>query len=145
MGQQGKAIGKTGWLIVNALLFGVLIGVGLDRAFVPAVVLAAENPAKNIIAQNFIVEDQKGSKRASFGWDGDGTALVMFDAKGVRRLGIGLDPKGTGLNLFDASGKVIRVSLHLRADGVSGITFYDHLGVPKAGISVDAAGAPASP
>ncbi len=95
---------RTRWLMAAA----ALVAVGLTWAGnrIPGIAQAQEGGtgAKVVRANEFILEDESGKKRADLTVLKDGPALRLLDEKGKERARLTVLKNGPGLVLYDESG-----------------------------------------
>jgi hypothetical protein len=100
------------------------------------------NTGPNVIRANqFILEDDKGTTRAVLDVDKDGEpGLYLYDDKGTPRVIMGVGAHGSVLALCDMNGKTL-VSLAVSNDG-SSMRLSDERGKPRLRLTVGNDGVP---
>ncbi|HVB79890.1 MAG TPA: hypothetical protein VNE82_08075 [Candidatus Binataceae bacterium] len=100
-------------------------------------------PLKSVVAEQFVLVDSHGERRATLALDADGgPALTLSDANGRTRAAIRLGVDGApSVVLFDTIGRR-RLEVALKADGATGLGLYDETGEGRAELVVSGAGAP---
>lgn len=125
---------------MEAIGFAVLGGI-LGGIF--GCVMACRKRRPTVEAENFVVRDATGRRRAKFGMSQDGgVRLRLFDEDGVCCGSLGVTPDECAcLHLHDQQG-VLRAGLGVfpQETGV-GAVFNDHVGRPRLSVSVLETGA----
>ncbi|MGH7915783.1 MAG: hypothetical protein ACREPW_14220 [Candidatus Binataceae bacterium] len=101
-------------------------------------------PLKSLVAEEFVLVDSHGERRATLSLDAaGGPALALSDANGRARATIRLGVDGApSVVLYDTSGRR-RLEVALKADGATGLGLYDETGEGRAELVVSGSGAPA--
>jgi hypothetical protein len=102
-----------------------------------------EGPAELVAAEQFVLVDKSGGRRAALALKADGgPTLTLHDSRGRTRATISLGADGApSLVLYDAAGKR-RLEVALKADGAAGVGLYDRNGEGRAELAVAETGAP---
>ena len=102
-----------------------------------------EAPLKSVVAEQFVLVDSHGARRATLTLDDDGSpALKLSDTNGRTRAAIGLDVNGApSVVLYDTIGRR-RIEIALKADGAAGLGIYNEAGEGRAELVVNGSGAP---
>jgi hypothetical protein len=100
-------------------------------------------PLKSVIAEQFVLVDSHGERRATLSLGAGGaSALALSDASGRARAAIRLGVDGApSVVLYDTSGRR-RLEVALKADGATGLGLYDETGEGRAELVVAGSGAP---
>jgi hypothetical protein len=118
-------------------LFGVVL------AGILGFTIACRQRKRTVEAENFVVRDSTGLRRAKFGMSEDGgVRLRLFDEHGVCCVSLGVTPNECArLHLHDQHG-ALRAGLGVfPEDAGVGAVFHDHAGRPRMTVSVLATGA----
>lgn len=102
-------------------------------------------PLKSVTAEQFVLVDSRGERRATLSLDDDdgGPALALSDASGRARAAIRLGVDGApSVVLYDTIGRR-RLEIALKPDGATGLGLYDETGEGRAELMVSGTGAPA--
>lgn len=131
------------WLYALLALIGGIVGGALgNRIWALRPAAAAEAAPRVITAQQFILVDSHGRKRATL-WDAQGgPSLELYDASGKMLGAFALVGDNAGVRLDSAQGTV-RALLSVNADNVSALRLYDTQGRPRTLLGVDNEGEPA--
>lgn len=123
------------------MALAVLAVSGLGGGFVSSLVVPgraawAQEGAKQVRAEAFILVDADGKPRASLLFTPTGEpSLGLTDAAGITRAVLSLTRDQPSLTLTDAAGKP-RAGLSIGGDGGPSLAFYDAVGDPQVGLSV---------
>jgi hypothetical protein len=100
-------------------------------------------PLKCVVAEQFVLVDSHGERRATLSLDGDGgPSLTLSDASGRARAAVRLGVDGApSVVLYDTIGRR-RVEVALKAGGAAGLGLYDETGEGRAELVVSGSGAP---
>jgi hypothetical protein len=100
-------------------------------------------PLKCVVAEQFVLVDSHGERRATLSLDGDGgPSLTLSDASGRTRAAVRLGVDGApSVVLYDTIGRR-RVEVALKAGGAAGLGLYDERGEGRAELVVSGSGAP---
>jgi hypothetical protein len=100
-------------------------------------------PLKCVVAEQFVLVDSHGERRAKLSLDGDGgPSLTLSDASGRARAAVRLGADGApSVVLYDTIGRR-RVEVALKAGGAAGLGLYDETGEGRAELVVSGSGAP---
>src|SRR3984893_6925585 len=100
-------------------------------------------PLKSVVAEQFVLVDSHGERRATLSLDGDGgPSLTLSDAAGRARAAVRLGVDGApSVVLYDTIGRR-RVEVALKAGGAAGLGFYDETGEGRAELVVSGSGTP---
>lgn len=99
-------------------------------------------PPKRVIAEEFVLVDSRGERRASLKLEDGAPALALSDAAGGVRAAIRLSIDGApSVVLYDTSGRR-RLEVALKPDGAAGLGLYDERGEGRAEVVVSGSGAP---
>ena len=100
-------------------------------------------PLKSVVAEQFVLVDSHGERRATLSLDADGgPALALSDASGRARAAIRLGVDGApSVVLYDTSGRR-RLEVALKPDGATGLGLYDETGEGRTELVVSGTGAP---
>jgi hypothetical protein len=133
--QLGRIKRRNRWLLAAVLLLagGLVIPAVLETTAFPAGEQATGS-AKEVRANRFILEDQKGTKRASLEATGATAALGIYDEKGNPRVSLYESQDGTCLAFSDGKGEV-KLMFSEDEDG-SKLNLFDELG--NLNVSLDA-------
>ena len=118
------AVALCGGIVVVAWIFGPQM-------------LLAQNPAnapKEVHANRFVLEDEKGKPRAELSMINGGPGLILSDEKGNTRVGLSVPKNEPRLELSDEKGKT-RAVLELDTDG-SRLNLSDEKGTERATLGV---------
>ena len=100
-------------------------------------------PLKSVTAEQFVLVDSRGERRATLSLDDGGPALALSDASGRARAAIRLGVDGApSVVLYDTIGRR-RLEIALKPDGATGLGLYDETGEGRAELMVSGTGAPA--
>ena len=101
-------------------------------------------PLKSVVAEQFVLVDSTGERRATLSFDADGgPALALSDGSGRARAAIRLGVDGApSVVLYDTTGRR-RLEVALKADGAAGLGLYEETGEGRAELVVSASGTPA--
>lgn len=103
----------------------------------------SETPLKSVVAEQFVLVDSHGERRATLALDQDGgPALTLSDANGCARASILLGADGApSVVLYDTIGRR-RLEVALKADGAAGLGLYNEAGEGRAELVVSGSGVP---
>jgi len=138
--ELGRVKRHNRWLLGTILLVaGGLIAPGMFET--TAIRAQSQKPgtAKEIRANNFIIEDEKGELRAALGMSKDGPCLIMSDENRKMRALLSVSQNGTGLVLLDGNGKT-RVGLGVPKESGPCLELNDENGKNRAVVGVSKTG-----
>lgn len=121
------------WLSVFGVVLAGILGFRIARG----------QRRQTVEAENFVVRDATGRRRAKFGMSEDGgVRLRLFDENGVCCVSLGVTPKEHArLHLYDQHG-ALRAGLGVfPEDAGVGAVFHDQAGHPRMTVSVLETGA----
>jgi hypothetical protein len=103
---------------------------------------AAPPPLRRVVAEEFVLVDSHGERRATLTLEDGAAALSLCDANGGVRAAIRLSIDGApSVVFYDTSGRR-RLEVALRPDGAAGLGLYDERGEGRAEVVVSGSGAP---
>ncbi len=104
-------------------------------AHLQALVTEQSDPDRAVVAQSFVVKDERGQRRAELGmvipvgWTEAQPWLGLFDANDSLRACIGVGAEGPWLELYNAKGKAVALELH--SSGQASLVMQDANGDPR--------------
>jgi hypothetical protein len=99
-------------------------------------------PPKRVVAEEFVLVDSHGERRASLTLEDGAPALALNDPNGGVRAAIRLSIDGApSVVLYDTSGRR-RLEVALKPDGAAGLGLYDERGEGRVEVVVSGSGAP---
>ena len=128
---------RRGWLlaVVGVAVVGLGLAWTLAKTTATAQAQAAGAVPKTIRANEFILEDADGKRRAWLGVDKDGPGLHLLDENGKPRAVLTVTKDGPGLNLYDEKGNG-RAALGVLKDGAA-LALFDEKGKGRTTLGVN--------
>jgi len=117
-------------------------GLSADSSLTAESSARSSAPPRRVVAEEFVLVDARGERRATLALEDGAPALALSDANGGVRAAIRLSIDGApSVVLYDTSGRR-RLEVALRPDGAAGLGLYDEGGEGRAEVVVSGSGAP---